>query len=188
MYRYEINYIFFKAKLIRTEFQSGQIARILYCIDMFLIKLAILLQLLRVFVPLRRKRNAMFWACHSLIWLNFFYYTVYIFLAIFTCNPVKKGWSQRVYPPIKGSCLDLGATYIAGAVINTASDFSIVILPQTLVWRLQLSLKRKIGLCSIFLIGLLWVEDVYFTFMIIAHDSKSVAAHHLLFDCITQSN
>ena len=121
---------------------------------MFLIKLAILLQLLRVFVPFS-KRNVMFWTCHVLIWLNFFYYTAYVFLAIFHCSPVKKGWSQQVYPPIKGSCINLRKAYIAGAAINTASDISIVILPQFVIWRLQLSLKRQIGLCLIFLIGLL---------------------------------
>lgn len=139
---------------MRLEFQYGQVGRILYCINMFLIKLAILLQLLRVFVPLKM-RNAMFWACHALIWLNFIYYTIYVFLAIFYCNPVKKGWSQQLYPPIEGSCLDLHAAYIAGAVINTASDFSIVILPQPVIWHLQLSTKRKVGLCVIFLIGLM---------------------------------
>ena len=136
------------------KIQIGQTARILYCINMFLIKLAILLQLLRVFVPLH-KRSTMFWACHALIWLNFIYYTTYVFLAIFSCNPVKKGWSKQVYPEIEGTCLDLRAAYIAGAAINTASDLSIVILPQPLIWNLQLSLNRKVGLCAIFLIGLL---------------------------------
>ena len=121
---------------------------------MFLIKLTILLQFLRVFVPLH-KRNAMSWICHALIWLNFFYYTTYVFLAIFYCTPIKKGWSQQVYPPIKGSCLNLRTAYIAGAAINTASDLSIVILPQPVIWHLQLSSKRKLGLCLIFLVGLL---------------------------------
>lgn len=121
---------------------------------MFLIKLAVLLQLLRVFAPLD-KRNAMFWTCHTLIWLNFFYYAIYIFLAIFYCTPIKKGWSQQVYPPIQGSCLNLRAAYIAGAAINTASDLSIVILPQPIIWHMQLSSRRKFGLCLIFLVGLL---------------------------------
>jgi hypothetical protein len=140
--------------LTRVGIQIGQIGRILYCVNLFLIKLAILLQLLRIFVPLRQ-RNWMFWTCHALIWLNGIYYTVYVFLAIFPCNPVKKGWTTQVYPEIPGRCLNLHAAYMAGAVINTASDLSIVILPQPLIWNLQLSLKRKIGLCAIFLLGLL---------------------------------
>ena len=105
-------------------------------------------------MPLK-ERNVMFWTCHVLIWLNFIYYMVYVFLAIFYCTPIEKGWSQRIYPPIKGKCLDLRVPYIIGAAINTASDLSIVILPQFVIWKLQLSCKKKIGLCAIFLIGLL---------------------------------
>ena len=119
---------------------------------MFFIKLAILLQLLRVFVP--HKRNTMFWTCHVLIWLNFFYYTTYVFLAIFYCKPIKKGWSQQVYPSIQGSCLNLHAIYLTGASINAASDLSIVVLPQLVIWHMQLSLKKRIGLCLVFLVGL----------------------------------
>lgn len=142
-----------EAKLMGATFQVGQTGRILYCVDLFLIKLAILLQLLRVFVP-SHKRNMMFWTCHLLIWLNFFYYGVYVFLTIFSCRPLKLGWSTQVYPQIEGSCLDLRSAYITGAAINTASDISIVILPQPLIWSLQLSSKRRVGLCAIFLIGL----------------------------------
>lgn len=139
--------------------QYARVARILYCVNIFLIKLAILLQLLRVFVPLKQ-RNAMFWTCHLLIWLNFFYYATYIFLTIFVCKPIRKGWSQRVYPPIEGKCLHLTAAYEAGAAINTVSDFSIIVLPQPVIWHLQISLKKKIGLCLIFFVGLLWVENI----------------------------
>ena len=141
------------AELTSAEFQIGQTGRLLYCIDLFLIKLAILLQLLRVFVP-SHKRNLMFWTCHALIWLNFIYYAVYILLGIFVCKPVKLGWISKLDPSMEGTCLNLDAAYITGAAINTASDISIVILPQPLIWTLQLSSKRKIGLCAIFLIGL----------------------------------
>lgn len=96
----------------------------------------------------------MFWICHALIWVNCIYYTVYVLLAIFSCNPVKLGWSSQVDLSTEGTCLDLRAAYIVGAVINTASDVSIVILPQPWIWTLQLTLKRKMGLCAIFLIGL----------------------------------
>lgn len=138
--------------ILTMELQVSQAARILYCVDLFLIKLAILLQLLRIFVP-AHKRNVLFWTCHALIWLNFIYYAVYVFLAIFLCRPVKLGWSSQVDPSATGTCLDLRAAYITGAVINTASDVSIVLLPQPWIWNLQLSLNKKIGLCAIFFIG-----------------------------------
>jgi hypothetical protein len=121
---------------------------------MFLVKLAILLQFMRIFVPLHQ-RNWMFWICHAVIWFNFIYFIIFVFLVIFHCRPMTKGWTTKFYPEIEGSCLDLRAPYIAGAAINAASDLLIVILPQPLIWNLQLSSKRKIGLCAIFLVGLL---------------------------------
>ena len=138
--------------ILTIKLQVTQAARIVYCVDLFLIKLAILLQLLRIFVP-AHKRNVLFWTCHALIWLNFIYYAVYVFLAIFTCNPVKLAWSSQLDLLATGTCLDLRAAYITGAAINTVSDISIVVLPQPWIWNLQLSLKKKIGLCAIFLIG-----------------------------------
>ena len=166
-------------KYTNERAQFGQILRITYCIDLFLVKLAILLQFLRVFVPLKN-RDKMFWACHALIWLNLTYYTIYVFLAIFSCNPVKKGWSQRI-PPIKGSCLDLRIAYTAGAAINAASDLSILILPQPIIWNLQLSFKKKIGLSAIFTIGLLWVgKKNKFLLLKPAHDDVSGCAASLV--------
>lgn len=136
------------------KLQVGRTGRILYCIDMFLIKVAILLQLLRIFVPLN-KRNAMFWICHVLIWLNFCFYTVNVFIAIFLCNPVKKNWSSLLSSSNIRNCSKVNKFYLIGNAINAASDVSIVILPQPVIWHLQISLKKKIGLGVIFLIGLL---------------------------------
>lgn len=159
---YDVNFVIsFKMKLTIIKFQLVHIGEISYSIGMFLIKLAILLQYLRFFVP-DYKRNKMFWSCHGLIWLNFIFYSSYICLTIFSCHPIKKGWSQQVYPEIKGSCLDLRAVYTVGLAINTASDLSIAILPQPVVWKLQISSKKKIGLSAIFLVGLLWVGRLAF--------------------------
>lgn len=108
--------------------QVGQIARIFYYIDLFLIKLAILRQLLRIFVPIH-KRNMVFWICHALIWLNFIYYSIYVCFVIFSCSPIKKGWSTQIYPEIPGKCFDVRKAYVTEAGINVASDFSIIILP-----------------------------------------------------------
>lgn len=139
--------------ILTIEPQVSQAARILYCVDLFLIKLAILLQLLRIFVP-AHSRNVLFWTCHALIWLNFIYYAVYIFLAIFLCKPVKLAWISHIDESTTGTCLDLRAAYITGSVINTVSDISIVVLPQPWIWDLQLSLNKKKGLGAIFFIGI----------------------------------
>jgi large subunit ribosomal protein L36e len=54
-----------------------------------------------------------------------------------------------------GRCLDVRAINIAAAAINTVSDLSILVLPQKVIWELQMSVKRKVGVSAIFLAGVL---------------------------------
>lgn len=44
---------------------------------------------------------------------------------------------------------------IAMAGFSSALDFSLLIVPQKVIWNLQMSFKRKIGVSAIFLVGLL---------------------------------
>ena len=125
----------------------------------FLLKLSILLQYLRTFVPLKT-RNAMFWTCHALIWLNFVFYLVSFFLVIFNCTPIEKSWNSW----IKGRCLNFDMISIAAGVINTISDLLILILPQFVIWNLQLSTKKRLRISGVFLPGALWVQPGHFSY------------------------
>ncbi len=129
--------------------QQIRIELILYGFAAFTIKLAILLQFLRIFSP--RKNHSTFWIYHSLIWINFSFYVIITFLNIFLCQPIKKFWK----PWIQGQCLKTTEVYIAMACVSSASDFSLLIIPQKDIWNLQMSFKRRIGVSAIFLVGLL---------------------------------
>ena len=133
-----------------TWCQYLRVESAIYAVTVFLLKLSILLQYLRTFVPLST-RNAMFWACHVLLWLNFVFYFIIFFLTIFVCMPIRKSWVSW----IKGYCLDISKLFIAVSVINTVSDFSILILPQCVIWNLQISTKKRIRISAAFLPGLL---------------------------------
>ena len=137
------------------DFQWYRFAEIAYVFVIFLIKFAILLQYLRMFVP-TKERNAMFWTCHGLIWLNFMHHSACFFLGIFACKSIEKFWN----PWIKGRCFEINSTTIISATINTVSDLSILILLQYIIWNLQMFLKKKLGISAIFLIGILWVQAV----------------------------
>lgn len=65
--------------------------------------------------------------------------------------PIKKFWN----PWIKGRCFENYMIHITTAAINTVSDFSIVVLLQCVIWNLRMSLKKKLGVSAIFLIGIL---------------------------------
>ena len=120
-----------------------------YSIESLLIKVAILLQYLRVLVPLKT-RNLMFWACHALIWLNFIFYSIFFFLVLFACKPVRRYWN----PWIEGSCIDGDKLNAFASSFIATSDILILILPQPLIWRLHMTLKRKIALSAVFLVGI----------------------------------
>lgn len=119
----------------------------LYGFTILTIKVSILLQYLRIFST---RKDTAFYVYHILIWLIMVYYLVYAFIEIFYCNPVEKNWK----PWIKGGhCMDFKTTNIVTATFNSTSDIIILIAPQKVIWNLQMSLKKKIGVSAIFFVG-----------------------------------
>lgn len=51
--------------------------------------------------------------------------------------------------------MDIKAIILGDALINSASDISLLIVPQHVIWKLQLSRANKIGISAIFLTGVL---------------------------------
>ena len=68
------------------------------------------------------------------------------------CTPREKIWNPLLDT---GHCFDLYATFQTTGVFNVISDFAILILPMPSVWKLQMSLKRKMLMTAIFATGLL---------------------------------
>lgn len=79
-----------------------------------------------------------------------------IFLAIFHCMPIYYAWTPNL-GEIKSHCSDINAYLVSTSVVNVLFDFWILALPLSVVWRLQLSRRRKMGLSGIFMLGLLYV-------------------------------
>ena len=123
-----------------------------FCI--FFVKLSILLQYVQIFVP-SKTRNMMYLASHALIWTNLLFYLISTFLEIFACKPIAKAWNPLI---TTGHCINVLALNVAASSINSVSDLLILILPQVSIWRLQMSLKRKIQISTIFAIGVLSVS------------------------------
>lgn len=115
----------------------------------FVTKLSILIQYLRIFVPSRSGKT--YWAIHTLIWVNLLFYLAVMLVQIMSCLPRKKIWD----PLVPGTCVDLADVLISGAVINVVSDFSMLILPIAKVWQLQITTARKWGISAVFGTGLL---------------------------------
>ncbi|RYP64126.1 hypothetical protein DL771_008906 [Monosporascus sp. 5C6A] len=114
------------------------------------IKAAILLEWFRIFNPIG-ERNAFFWVGHALLVVNTLFYTSAIFVENFTCIPLERLWDKTV----PGTCIDLEEYYIATAAFNVFSDIFILVLPQKVVWKLQMTRRRKVGVSLIFAVGIL---------------------------------
>ncbi|KAF2648907.1 hypothetical protein K491DRAFT_611829, partial [Lophiostoma macrostomum CBS 122681] len=128
---------------------NSYVIHALYCVYMMLIKPAILLDLLRLFFT-NGQRNALFWISHVLIWLNIAFYSTSVFVAIFQCSPRARAWNFT----LEGTCpINMKARLMTTGAINLVSDIAISILPQTVIWKLQLSRPRKNGVAILFGVG-----------------------------------
>ncbi|KAL8741286.1 MAG: hypothetical protein Q9190_006097 [Brigantiaea leucoxantha] len=124
-------------------------AEIYYSPLIFVVKLSILLQFMRIFVP--HRTGWMYYLIHLNVWLNLVCYLGIFLATILQCIPRDKIWN----PTISGHCSNHHAVLIVGGVINVISDFCILFIPIRSVWQLQMSQKRKIGISAIFGVGLL---------------------------------
>ena len=127
---------------------------IFYGLTIMLLKAAILLDWVRIFV-VRHQRNVMFWICHGLIWSNVLFYGIGTIVEIFQCTPREKIWNPLFEG---GSCpIHMPAHMLASGIINLVSDITILVLPQKIIWKLRISTNKKVGVSLLFAIGILLV-------------------------------
>jgi hypothetical protein len=74
---------------------------------------------------------------------------------IFGCNPVAAGWDPVLAASPDTRCINRPADYLAAAGLNIFSDLFILILPMHTIWNLQLPIRQKISVSSIFAVGIL---------------------------------
>jgi len=115
-------------------------------VSIALVKLSILLLYLRVFTPVYI-RKATYTVFVAVVLISLWS----VFSSILFCIPVARFWDAK----IDGSCLPLQPRWISGATLNITSDFFILILPLTVVGRLGLPKRQKIGLYLVFALGFL---------------------------------
>ncbi|RYP53962.1 hypothetical protein DL769_010422 [Monosporascus sp. CRB-8-3] len=120
-----------------------------YGAGMLLMKWAILWEWIRVFVP-RHSRNGFYWACQAVIAVNIVFYLTAIILTNLACTPYRRNWDKTV----PGTCLDIRVINLSTAVINLVVDVVILALPQKVIWDLQMSGRRRVGISLIFAIGI----------------------------------
>lgn len=91
-------------------------------------------------------------------WFRYSFYSILVllmgwaiagfFTTTFQCSPVRTAWTH-----VDGHCIDLKASLTGLAAINTILNSTILILPIPMVWNLQISIHKKVGICAIFALG-----------------------------------
>ena len=128
------------------------ISVMVYVADIFFIKLSILIQYLRIIVPIRNANLPLFVAIQVCIWSIFSFSAIYLFMSIFNCNPREKTWNPLI---TNGHCFNTNTNAEITGILNVISDFAILVLPMPCLWKLQIPLRKKLLVMGMFATGFL---------------------------------
>ncbi|KAI1176832.1 hypothetical protein F4777DRAFT_544396 [Nemania sp. FL0916] len=155
-FRYLLDIGFFVHQWDLKGFQLTQILYIVfilylvYQLTMAFAKIAILLEWSHIFAP-DRLSHKFYWASRALMALTALFYLANIISVFLTCRPFERNFHFWV----EGTCIDQRARDIVIATFNLVLDIFIFLLPQRIIWTLQMSRKRRLGISLVFSVGLL---------------------------------
>lgn len=113
------------------------------------LKVAILVDWCRLFVA--GTRTFFFWGSVAVIGLQTAFGIAAIFLLTFQCVPHEAIWDFT----IKARCLPLNPLQITAGLVHLVSDVAIFLLPQKIIWTLNMSLRKRFGIAVVFGLGAL---------------------------------
>lgn len=118
------------------------IATMFYVPMVLFVKTSLIYIMIRVWRPYRGKVISLY------IFFSFIltYYTVILFVKIFTCNPIRLFWDINLPG---GSCLDRSAIIITDSSISVITDLAILIFPVALATTLHMSISKKLHVIAI---------------------------------------
>ncbi|KAI0508463.1 hypothetical protein F5B22DRAFT_397823 [Xylaria bambusicola] len=127
------------------------VATLLYVWNIALIKCAILLEWIEIFVP-RGERNSFTWAawatCFSFASLSL----IIFILDLANCTPFEGNWNLLV--PGRKCRFEVPQFVLAISTTNFILDLIPLILVQKVIWGLRLTWHKKLGVSFMFLTGL----------------------------------
>ncbi|KAI0416622.1 hypothetical protein F5X98DRAFT_375502 [Xylaria grammica] len=134
----------------------------LFDLSTSLTKLSMLAMVRRLTAVSSNKReNTVVLILAALITVNCF---IFIVVGIFQCWPIPSAW---MLSEASGHCIDEKAHLMAANIINTATDFTVVLLPIRTAMNIQLSSRQRVIVAGLFGIGLIGssigIARTYFT-------------------------
>ncbi|CAD6589656.1 MAG: hypothetical protein ASARMPREDX12_003920 [Alectoria sarmentosa] len=119
---------------------------IFYCVCVTLTKISILLFYYRLFGVNKNFK----YACYVVLTLVTCWCIAIVLTVLFQCIPVEAAWI-RPYPHSK--CINSNASLLGTAITNVILDIVILVLPMVPIWSLSLTVRQKVTLTAIFLLG-----------------------------------
>ncbi|KAL9113461.1 MAG: hypothetical protein Q9227_002502 [Pyrenula ochraceoflavens] len=121
-----------------------------YTIVITLAKCSVLCLYIRIF----RVKGTFIRLCYLTIAVHVAWCVASVLIGALRCIPVKDGWTFD--PKNKNTrCVNLQDFLLANSIPNIILDVVIIILPMKMIWNLQLSKPRRIGICVAFCLGLM---------------------------------
>ncbi|KAH0370694.1 hypothetical protein KCU65_g2267, partial [Aureobasidium melanogenum] len=122
-----------------------------YSATLALVKTAILLDWCRMFVVGSRRKSYLWWVSMIIIFVQVSWGIACIILLNMQCVPHAAIW--KFYLPSK--CYNLSTVMLVSASVQVISDWSMILLPQKIIWSLQMNWRQRLGISFIFGVGLL---------------------------------
>lgn len=138
---------------------------------MFMIKLSLMLLYLEIFHPNKFTRMMIYAGIGFLAT----YYTAALVATSVLCMP-RPGDGGRLY----GDCSTKGVVQTTvSSGFNIATDLYILAIPITMVWKLKLSGKKRLGVTLIFLTGSLYAISSTYTLTSLLLTSSRLKRHRV---------
>lgn len=127
------------------------ILEFIYIIPLLLSKIALILQIKRIFTAGSTIRNFIYWVLQTIIGMNLLVYAALIIWAIVFITHQ----SQDYDPACTGECHNGNYALVATGIFNAVVDLVTICVPLWAVRSLQMSLWRKLGVAAVFGVGAL---------------------------------
>ncbi|KAI4860998.1 hypothetical protein F4820DRAFT_83025 [Hypoxylon rubiginosum] len=130
-----------------------QILKLYYIDELLYITVLALIKISMLFFYLKVFPKKSFRICtYALILINLVYAVVYDLLLIFQCNPISGAW--RTWDgEFEAQCISINGLGWSAAAINIALDLAVIFLPLPELYKLSLSLRKRLQIMAMFAVG-----------------------------------
>ncbi|UKZ46291.1 hypothetical protein TrVGV298_000492 [Trichoderma virens] len=131
---------------------------VFYSIVLPLLKVAIMIEWVRLFVPTTKSKSPFFWGAVLISFVQVAAGIAIVIALNLQCTPHTRIWDFRV----PGTCWNLYTLQVISASIQLGSDIAMFCLPQHTIWTLKMTWQKRLGVAAIFGMGVLAIVAASF--------------------------